>query len=156
MAHGVAVLELFQVACASLWPSPSVQRSPHTRRMCPSVGLFRCATFTVNRQAFRPEVPVPYVIAMVELESTCVGDQCSSTSLLRVFDYDDGGGVYTQVSSTPSPSISATNVGLYVDNGGAPVDLDTAPTGITVQPTIPNSVLFAAGYFNVPTAGGWQ
>jgi uncharacterized protein len=25
-------------------------------------------TFTVNRQAFRPDVPVPYVIAMVELE----------------------------------------------------------------------------------------
>ena len=25
-------------------------------------------TFTINRQAFRPDVPVPYVIAIVELE----------------------------------------------------------------------------------------
>lgn len=25
-------------------------------------------TFTVNRQAFRPDVPVPYVIAVVELQ----------------------------------------------------------------------------------------
>ena len=95
------------------------------------------------------------LIAQVDIESTCAGIQCSSTSRVRIFDYDDGAGVYTEVSSGPSPNISALNVGLYVDNGGAPVDLDSAPTGITIQPVIPNSLLFAAGWgFTTPPGGG--
>jgi hypothetical protein len=95
------------------------------------------------------------LIAQVELESTCVGDQCSSTSEVRIFDYNDGTGAYVEVSSSPSPAISTVNVGLYVDNGGAPVDLDSAPSGITIQPVIPNSLLFAAGWgFTTPPGGG--
>ncbi len=95
------------------------------------------------------------LIAQVDLQSSCTGNDCTSTSNVRIFDYNDGTGVYIEVSSTPSPSISALSVGLYVDNGGAPVDLDTAPTGITIQPVIPNSVLFAAGWgFTTPPGGG--
>jgi len=95
------------------------------------------------------------LIAQVTIESSCAGTLCSSTSEVRIFDYNDTTGVYTEVSSSSSPNISAVNVGLYVDNGGAPVDLDTAPTGITIQPVIPNALLFAAGWgFTTPPGGG--
>jgi len=95
------------------------------------------------------------LIAQVDLESSCSGDNCSSTSTVRIFDYDDGTGQYVQVSSSSDPDISTVSAGLYVDNGGAPVDLDSAPTGITIQPKIPNSLLFAAGW-GFTTPGGGQ
>ena len=95
------------------------------------------------------------LIAQVEVQSSCAGTQCSTTSLVRIFDYNDATGLYTQVSSSPSPTITAVDAALYIDNGGAPVDLDTASSGITVQPAIPNSLLFAAGWgFTTPPGGG--
>ena len=95
------------------------------------------------------------LIAQVEIQSSCVGTQCSTTSGVKIFDYNDATGLYVLVSSSASPTITAVDAALYIDNGGAPVDLDTAASGITVQPAIPNSLLFAAGWgFTTPPGGG--
>jgi uncharacterized OB-fold protein len=68
-AHG-QLLILWCGACGR-WVHPP-------RRSCPGCGgalepravsgRGTVFTFTINRQAFRPDVPVPYVIAIVELE----------------------------------------------------------------------------------------
>ncbi len=95
------------------------------------------------------------LIAQVELDANCPAENCTSTASVKVFDYNDGTGQYVQVLSSPTPAITAVGVGLYVDNGGAPVDLESAPSGITVQPEIPNSILFNAGWgFTTPGGGG--
>ena len=96
------------------------------------------------------------LIAVVELASTCPGGDCSSTSTVRVYDYNDGTGEYEEVViPAPTPTITPVGVGLYIDNGGETVEADTIPTAITIQPEIPNSVLFAAGWgFTDPGGGG--
>jgi len=86
------------------------------------------------------------LIAEIVLDSSCPADVCSSTATLNAYDYNDGTGEYELVFNDPSPTITAKGVGLYIDNGGDPVDLDDAPIGMTLQPRIPNSILFDAGW----------
>ena len=64
-------------------------------------------TFTVNRQAFRPDVPVPYVIAMVELEeqaglrftTNIVGcdPEAVSIGMLVTVDFEQAGEAWVPV-----------------------------------------------------------
>jgi hypothetical protein len=72
-----------------------------------------------------------------------------------VFDYNDATNEYELVLTDPNPAITAPGVGLYTDNGGQFVETDDVITGITIQPEIDNSILFAAGWgFRTPGGGG--
>ena len=86
------------------------------------------------------------LIVEVVFSSTCPAMSCTSTATVNAFDYNDGTGQYELVFTEPESDISEFGAGLYIDNGGEFVEIDDAPYGMTVQPAIPNSVLYAAGW----------
>jgi uncharacterized protein len=64
-------LFISQCTQCSLWVSPPADDCPECGaglEARPVSGRGKVFTFTVNRQPFNPAVPVPYVIAIIELE----------------------------------------------------------------------------------------
>lgn len=86
------------------------------------------------------------LIVEVVLESACPAATCSSSATVNAYDYNDTTEIYELVFSEPDADISAHGIGLYVDNGGDFVELDDIPYGMTIEPRIPNAVLYAAGW----------
>lgn len=71
---GGAAGELRFLRCADchhyLHPPAPICPQCHSRKLAPQAvsGLGRVATFTINHQAWRPGMAVPYVVAIVELD----------------------------------------------------------------------------------------
>lgn len=71
MAHKGDPLQIHQCTRCGLWVSPPAADCPECAGALesrPVSGTGTVFTFTVNHQPFNPDVPVPYVIAIVTLD----------------------------------------------------------------------------------------